>query len=80
MHKSKSLTEYNKPIMSISLEELESLNVQRKGAIRESKEANLERRKEIMKLHLVDNVSMSNIARRFNLSRQRVHQIINNYY
>lgn len=66
--------------MSISLEELESLNAQRKGAIRKSKEANLERRKEIMKLHLVDNVSMSNIARRFNLSRQRVHQIINNYY
>ena len=64
----------------LTLEELEKLNSQRKGEITKEKAAYLARRKEIMKLHLVDKLPMATIGKRFGMSRQRIHQIINNYY
>lgn len=61
-----------------SIEDLEALQTQRKSAILRSKQDSKERRKEILKLHLVDKVPMATLGRRFNISRQRIYQIINN--
>jgi DNA-directed RNA polymerase specialized sigma subunit len=63
----------------MSIEELDALNSQRKGEIAKQKAQQLERRKEIMKLHLVDGLPMAKIGQRYSLSRQRVHQIINGH-
>lgn len=63
--------------MSITIEELEQLQTQRKEAIQQTIKDQQARRQEIMGLYLIDKVSMIAIGKRFNLTRQRVHQIIN---
>ncbi len=76
MHKHYQLIEYT--MNELSIDELDALFAQRREENQKARAGHAARRKEIMKLHLVDNVGMSDLGRRFGLSRQRIYQILNN--
>jgi hypothetical protein len=75
MHKHYQLIEYT--MNELSMEELGAKFAQRREENQKARAGHTARRKEIMKLHLVDNISMSDLGRRFGLSRQRIYQILN---
>ena len=63
----------NKPL---SIEELFKLRDAKQEALQAKRAVSKERQQEILQLHLVDGMSMIEIGKKFNITRQRVHQII----
>ena len=60
----------------LSLDELFKLRDEKQEKLQSKREAQQERRREILQLHLVDGMSMIEIGKKFNITRARVHQII----
>ena len=60
----------------LSIEELFKLRDAKQEALQAKRAVSKERRREILQLPLVDGMSMIEIGKKFNITRQRVHQII----